>query len=90
MGGYEALQKKFFEAFPNTTIQNWNNDNYSYTQCGVPPENSWHLIRSADDGGLPWPGVMFGLTISSVWYWCSDQVCLCTEVLSLCLSVSLD
>lgn len=74
VGGYEALQKKYFEAFPNTTIQNWNNQNYSYGRCGVPPDNSWHLMRSADDGGLPWPGVIFGLTVSSVWYWCSDQV----------------
>ncbi|KAK7087212.1 hypothetical protein V1264_021288 [Littorina saxatilis] len=74
IGGYEQLQKKFFESYPNTTIQNWDNKNYSYAKCGIPPDNSWHLIRSADDGGLPWPGVMFGLTISSVWYWCSDQV----------------
>ena len=34
-----------------------------------------HLLRAHDDDGLPWPGVIFGLTISSVWYWCSDQVC---------------
>lgn len=76
IGGYEALQKKFFEAWPNTTLNHFGvkDDNYSYTKCGIPPENSWHLMRSADDGGLPWPGVIFGLTISSVWYWCSDQV----------------
>ncbi|KAL8610906.1 hypothetical protein ACOMHN_056761 [Nucella lapillus] len=74
VGGYEGLQKKFFEAWPNTTVQNWGNDSYRYGKCGIPPANSWHLIRAADDGGLPWPGVMFGLTISSIWYWCSDQV----------------
>lgn len=33
-----------------------------------------NFVRSYDDGSLPWPGIMFGLTISSVWYWCSDQV----------------
>ena len=32
-------------------------------------------MRPADDGNLPWTGVLFGLTISSIWYWCSDQVC---------------
>ncbi|KAL8605120.1 hypothetical protein ACOMHN_018921 [Nucella lapillus] len=74
VGGYETLQKKFFEAYPNTTLVNWDNKNYSYTKCGIPPDNSWHLMRSPEDGGLPWPGVIFGLTISSVWYWCSDQV----------------
>ena len=31
-------------------------------------------MRPADDGNLPWTGVLFGLTISSIWYWCSDQV----------------
>ena len=43
---------------------------------GKTPDNSWHLMHSATDGSLPWPGVIFGLTISSVWYWCSDQVCI--------------
>ena len=23
---------------------------------------------------LPWSGMTFGLAISSIWYWCSDQV----------------
>ena len=43
---------------------------------GLTPKNAFHLMRPADDPGLPWPGVIFGLTISSVWYWCSDQVSL--------------
>ncbi|XP_041348144.1 sodium/glucose cotransporter 4-like [Gigantopelta aegis] len=76
VGGYEKVIKEFFEAWPNTTRQHYGNpnDNYSYTECGIPPDNSMNLIRSPDDGNLPWPGIMFGLTISSVWYWCSDQV----------------
>lgn len=44
------------------------------TTVGKTPENSFHLMRPADDGNLPWTGVIFGLTISSIWYWCSDQV----------------
>ncbi|GFR75000.1 sodium/glucose cotransporter [Elysia marginata] len=60
---------------PNTTTYHLGkNDSYRYTDCGIPPSNSYHLVRSADDGDLPWPGVFFGLAISSVWYWCSDQV----------------
>lgn len=76
MGGYEAIIKKYFDAWPDTTRENYANiyGNYSYGKCGIPPENAMHLIRSPDDGSLPWPGIMFGLTISSVWYWCSDQV----------------
>ncbi|KAJ8312444.1 hypothetical protein KUTeg_009817 [Tegillarca granosa] len=76
VGGYEAIIKKYFDAWPDTTRENYANiyGNYSYGKCGIPPENSMHLIRAPDDGSLPWPGIMFGLTISSVWYWCSDQV----------------
>ncbi|XP_053375170.1 sodium/glucose cotransporter 4-like [Mercenaria mercenaria] len=74
VGGYEAIVKKYFEAWPETTRKNYGNDSYPYWKCGIPPDNSMNLIRSYDDGSLPWPGIMFGLTISSVWYWCSDQV----------------
>ncbi|KAL3858076.1 hypothetical protein ACJMK2_012690 [Sinanodonta woodiana] len=74
VGGYDALERKFFEAYPDTTIDNWDNESYPYSKCGIPPANSMHLIRSYDDEVLPWPGIMFGLTISAVWCWCSDQV----------------
>lgn len=35
-----------------------------------------HLLRDAQPGrsDLPWSGMTFGLAISSIWYWCSDQV----------------
>ncbi len=61
---------------PNTTRYHLNHPEikYNYTDCGLVPDNSMHLLRAADDGSLPWPGVIFGLTISSIWYWCSDQV----------------
>ncbi|XP_035829494.1 sodium/glucose cotransporter 5-like isoform X1 [Aplysia californica] len=74
VGGYEELQHRYMSAYPNTTLAHMNDENYSYTDCGIPPSNSYNLIRPADDGDLPWPGVFIGLTISSVWYWCSDQV----------------
>ncbi|KAK3595791.1 hypothetical protein CHS0354_025428 [Potamilus streckersoni] len=74
VGGYEALVRKFFEAYPDTTIDNWDNDSYPYTKCGLTPTNSMNLIRSYDDKDLPWPGLIFGLAVNSVWYWCSDQV----------------
>ncbi|XP_013421876.1 sodium/glucose cotransporter 4 isoform X2 [Lingula anatina] len=72
VGGYNPLIEKFFAAVPNTTRDAAPND--TYAKCGIPPANSMNLIRSIDDGSLPWLGVMVGLTISSVWYWCSDQV----------------
>ncbi|GAB1604610.1 sodium/glucose cotransporter 5-like, partial [Argonauta hians] len=51
-----------------------NTSKQAYAKCGIPPANSMSLFRSYDDPNLPWPGVMFGLTISAVWYWCTDQV----------------
>ncbi len=33
-----------------------------------------NLLRPANDEELPWTGMMFGLTVTAVWYWCSDQV----------------
>lgn len=74
VGGYEEVVRRFFEAYPNTTLLNYGNASYPYWKCGIPPENSMNLVRAYDDGSLPWPGIFFGLTISSVWYWCSDQV----------------
>ncbi len=76
VGGYDALIEKYFASMPNTTRFHLNHPAipYNYTDCGLVPDNSMHLLRAADDGSLPWPGVIFGLTISSIWYWCSDQV----------------
>jgi SSS family transporter len=75
VGGYEQLRHRYFSSYPNTTLMHLGmNDNYSYTNCGIPPANSYNLVRSADDSDLPWPGVFFGLLVSSIWYWCSDQV----------------
>lgn len=34
-----------------------------------------HLFRDASTGDLPWPGII-GMSINSIWYWCSDQVLL--------------
>jgi SSS family transporter len=75
VGGYEQLRYKYLTSYPNTTLEHLGKtDNYSYTQCGIPTEHAYNLIRPADDSNLPWPGVFFGLLVSSVWYWCSDQV----------------
>ena len=36
-------------------------------------EYAFHLIHDLD-GPFPWPGMIFGLTVSAVWYLCTDQV----------------
>ena len=76
VGGYDAVVHRYFYAAANTSVierlKPW--ENQTNGSCGWPPSNAFNLIRSATDADQPWPGVMFGLTISSVWYWCSDQV----------------
>lgn len=56
---------------PNATLYDENN-----RSCGAVPDDAMHLFRTAIPGksDLPWTGVLFGMTISSIWYWCSDQV----------------
>jgi len=49
----------------------------SNTTCGLVPDYAMHFMRPATlTNDLPWTGVVFGITISGVWYWCTDQVCL--------------
>ncbi|XP_055329529.1 sodium/glucose cotransporter 4-like [Paramacrobiotus metropolitanus] len=67
VGGYQSLISQFPLVKP-TEI--WPNR----TECTHVPKNFLHLLRDAQDTELPWPGIVFGLSISSIWYWCSDQV----------------
>eukprot|EP00730_Choanoeca_flexa_P018592 TRINITY_DN9047_c0_g1_i1.p1 TRINITY_DN9047_c0_g1~~TRINITY_DN9047_c0_g1_i1.p1 ORF type:complete len:605 (+),score=113.26 TRINITY_DN9047_c0_g1_i1:85-1899(+) len=38
------------------------------------PDSYFHLFQPANDEDYPWPGMVFGLQITSLWYWCTDQV----------------
>jgi len=42
--------------------------------CGCPRPDSFHVFRDPINGDLPWPGMLFGITIIATWYWCTDQV----------------
>ena len=71
MGGYDAFMTKYMNAIPtvisdgNTTIRK---------ECYTPRADSFHLFRDPLKGDLPWPGLIFGLSILALWYWCTDQV----------------
>jgi hypothetical protein len=60
------MKQKYGYSIAKTTL-------YSNSTCGLPPKDFFNLVRDADSD-FPWPGMSFGLIISSVWYWCSDQV----------------
>ncbi|XP_050710836.1 sodium/glucose cotransporter 4-like [Eriocheir sinensis] len=72
VGGYNEMVDKFFYAIPNET--RYANDNV--TNCGEPPSDSMNFFRSIKPGesDLPWTGMIFGATVSGIWYWCTDQV----------------
>ncbi|KAL3315841.1 hypothetical protein Ciccas_005526 [Cichlidogyrus casuarinus] len=53
---------------PNHTIKG------DFSGCSLPSSDALNLIKAIDDPDLPWPGVIFGITILGIWYWCSDQV----------------
>uniref|UniRef100_A0A7N6BAX5 Sodium/glucose cotransporter 1 n=1 Tax=Anabas testudineus TaxID=64144 RepID=A0A7N6BAX5_ANATE len=67
VGGYEKFQEGFMNAVPSVTT------NIS-AECYEPRADSFHIFRNAITGDLPWPGLVFGLTIQAGWYWCTDQV----------------
>uniref|UniRef100_A0A2I3GDG7 Sodium/glucose cotransporter 1 n=2 Tax=Hylobatidae TaxID=9577 RepID=A0A2I3GDG7_NOMLE len=78
VGGYDAFMEKYMKAIPtlvsdgNTTFQE---------KCYTPRADSFHIFRDPLTGDLPWPGLIFGMTILALWYWCTDQV-----IVQRCLS----
>ncbi|XP_022072014.2 sodium/glucose cotransporter 1 [Acanthochromis polyacanthus] len=74
VGGYESFMDKYMEAIPKNTTG-------ISPECYEPRPDSFHLFRDPITGDLPWPGLIFGLTIQATWYWCTDQV-----IVQRCLS----
>ncbi|XP_071156466.1 sodium/glucose cotransporter 4-like isoform X1 [Mytilus edulis] len=64
VGGLSGMVEKYPNAIANQTIPN--------TTCGYPRKDYMNLWRDKD-ADIPWAGVI-GLSINSIWYWCSDQV----------------
>ncbi|RXN38396.1 sodium glucose cotransporter 1 [Labeo rohita] len=75
VGGYENLQDLYMNATPSVLGVNISE------KCYTPRADSFHIFRDPIKGDLPWPGLIFGLTIQAAWYWCTDQV-----IVQRCLS----
>lgn len=69
VGGYTGLMEKYWRAVPNET------NVFNHT-CGLPSKDAFRLLREPSDPYMPWPGFLFGQTISSIWYWAADQAIL--------------
>nr|DBA17909.1 TPA: hypothetical protein GDO54_016220 [Pyxicephalus adspersus] len=66
VGWYTGLQQKYMEAIPKIIVPN--------TTCHLPRTDAFHMLRDPLTGDLPWPGLIFGLTVLATWVWCTDQV----------------
>ncbi|ETE73666.1 Sodium/glucose cotransporter 4, partial [Ophiophagus hannah] len=66
VGWYEGLQEKYSRAIPNVTVPN--------TTCHLPRQDAFHMMRDPITGDIPWPGLLFGLSVLALWCWCTDQV----------------
>jgi hypothetical protein len=53
---------------------NYTLANQSFYRCGMPRDDAFHIFRDPVKGDIPWPGVLFGLTILALFVWCQDQV----------------
>ncbi len=58
-------------AYKDNCIPNITSD--SCISCSRVTKYYNHLLRPASDDELPWTGITFGLTVSAVWCWCTDQ-----------------
>ncbi|XP_071508291.1 sodium/myo-inositol cotransporter 2-like [Diadema antillarum] len=70
IGSFEQLRVKYFQAIPNDTLENPN------STCGYPPEDAFKMLRNPDPftSSFPWPGFLIGQTMSSLTYFCAEQV----------------
>ncbi|XP_044036897.1 sodium/myo-inositol cotransporter 2 [Siniperca chuatsi] len=66
VGGWDALMEGYGKAIPSIRVPN--------STCGIPRDDAFHIFRDPVNSDLPWPGVIIGMSIPSMWYWCSDQV----------------
>ncbi|XP_047215098.1 sodium/myo-inositol cotransporter 2-like [Girardinichthys multiradiatus] len=66
VGGWDALMEGYFTAIPSVRVP--------ISTCGISRDDSFHIFRDPVNSDLPWPGVIVGMSIPSMWYWCSDQV----------------
>ncbi|XP_075997650.1 sodium/glucose cotransporter 4 [Genypterus blacodes] len=66
VGWYDGLVQSYMAAIPSVTVAN--------TTCHLPRSDAFRLLRDPLTGDLPWPGLLFGLTVLAIWVWCADQV----------------
>ncbi|XP_061458782.1 sodium/glucose cotransporter 1-like isoform X1 [Rhineura floridana] len=78
VGGYDEFINRYMKAIPSIV----SDENTTYPErCYMPRPDAFQIFRDPINGDLPWPGLIFGLSILALWYWCTDQV-----IVQRCLS----
>ncbi|KAM5238302.1 solute carrier family 5 member 4-like [Ctenodactylus gundi] len=78
VGGYDSFMEKYMNAIPSVI----EGDNMTINpKCYTPQAEAFHIFRDPINGDIPWPGLIIGMTILAIWYWCADQV-----IVQRCLS----
>ncbi|XP_037679387.1 sodium/glucose cotransporter 1-like [Choloepus didactylus] len=71
VGGYQGLLDKYLYAIPSVISEgHWT----AKPECYMPRPDAFHIFRHPVTGDLPWPGLVFGFSILSLYYWCTDQM----------------
>uniref|UniRef100_A0A674INP6 Solute carrier family 5 member 9 n=1 Tax=Terrapene triunguis TaxID=2587831 RepID=A0A674INP6_9SAUR len=66
VGWFEGLKEKYSTMIPSVIVPN--------TTCHLPRADAFHMLRNPVTGDIPWPGLIFGLSVLATWCWCTDQV----------------
>ena len=74
MGGYEKVLDGYSTAIPDPEFAAYSIKNGINTTCSAVRPDFAHLFHSIDDDFLPWTGVLSGMIVGSIYYWCTDQV----------------
>ncbi|XP_078291789.1 sodium/glucose cotransporter 1-like isoform X4 [Panthera onca] len=71
VGGYQELLNKYPHSKPDPIHEgNWT----AKPECFIPRLDFFHIFRDPVTGDLPWPGIVFGVSTLSLYYWCTDQI----------------
>ncbi|XP_062038310.1 sodium/glucose cotransporter 1-like [Lepus europaeus] len=71
VGGYQELLNKYFDAIPSVISDgNWT----AKPECYLPRPDAFHIFRDPVSGDIPWPGLIFGVSSLTFYYWSADQV----------------
>lgn len=65
---WEELQFLYPISIPSETMLSPN------SSCGFPREDAFRFFRHPVTSDMPWPAMILGISVTVVWYHCTDQI----------------